>query len=50
VQTGKKAREQRSSSHFRIRRDNTWSFMTLEAGHESMVTAPDDLASLLVVI
>ncbi len=36
-------------THDRIRRDNTWSFMTLEAGHDSMVTAPDELTSLLMV-
>jgi pimeloyl-ACP methyl ester carboxylesterase len=33
----------------RIRSDNTWSFTTLEAGHNSMVTAPDELAYLLMV-
>jgi pimeloyl-ACP methyl ester carboxylesterase len=33
----------------RIRGDKTWSFMTMEAGHDSMVTAPDELASLLTV-
>jgi pimeloyl-ACP methyl ester carboxylesterase len=33
----------------RIRGDNTWSFATIEAGHDSMVTAPDELASLLMV-
>jgi pimeloyl-ACP methyl ester carboxylesterase len=32
----------------RIRTDNTWSFMTMEAGHDSMVTAPDELASVLM--
>jgi pimeloyl-ACP methyl ester carboxylesterase len=32
----------------RIRRDPTWSFTTLEAGHNSMVTAPDKLAALLM--
>ncbi|MDE3068858.1 MAG: alpha/beta hydrolase [Verrucomicrobiota bacterium] len=32
----------------RIKDDNTWSFTTLEAGHNSMVTAPNELASLLM--
>jgi len=32
----------------RIREDHTWSFTTIEAGHDSMVTAPDELASLLM--
>ncbi len=36
-------------THNRIKGDNTWSFTTLEAGHDSMVTAPDKLASLLMV-
>ncbi len=36
------------STHERIRGDNTWSFTTIEAGHDSMVTAPDKLASLLM--
>jgi pimeloyl-ACP methyl ester carboxylesterase len=35
-------------THNRIRGDNTWSFTTIEAGHDSMVTAPDELASLLM--
>ena len=38
------------STHNRIRGDHTWSFTTIEAGHDSMVTAPDELASLLMVI
>jgi len=33
----------------RIRGDNTWSFTTIETGHDSMVTAPDELASLLML-
>ena len=33
----------------RIKGDSTWSFTTIEAGHDSMVTAPDELASLLMV-
>ena len=37
------------STRNRIRDDNTWSFTTIEAGHDSMVTAPDELASLLIV-
>jgi pimeloyl-ACP methyl ester carboxylesterase len=37
-------------THDRIRGDETWSFTTLEACHDSMVTAPDALASLLMVI
>ena len=37
------------STRDRIRDDNTWSFTTIEAGHDSMVTAPDELASLLMV-
>jgi pimeloyl-ACP methyl ester carboxylesterase len=36
-------------THHRIRGDKTWSFTTLEAGHDSMVTAPDAMASLLMV-
>ena len=32
----------------RIKGDNTWSFKTIEAGHDSMVTAPGELASLLI--
>lgn len=38
-----------SSTRDRIRGDNTWSFTTIEAGHDSMVTAPDEVASLLMV-
>ena len=37
------------STHNRIRGDNTWSFKTIEAGHDSMVTAPNELANLLMV-
>jgi hypothetical protein len=36
-------------THKRMRGDNTWSFMTINAGHDSMVTAPDELASLLMM-
>jgi len=38
-----------ASTRNRIRDDNTWSFTTIETGHDSMVTAPDELASLLMV-
>ena len=37
------------STRNRIRDDNTWSFMTIDAGHDSMVTAPNELASLLMM-
>jgi pimeloyl-ACP methyl ester carboxylesterase len=37
------------STHDRIRDDPSWSFRILEAGHDSMVTAPDELASLLMM-
>jgi len=37
-------------THHRIRGDKTWSFTTLEEGHDSMVTAPDALACLLTVV
>ncbi len=36
-------------THNRIRGDKTWSFTTIEAGHSSMVTAPAELASLLMI-
>lgn len=35
------------SAHNLVRNDPTWSFTTIEAGHDSMVTAPDELAALL---
>ena len=35
------------SDHDRIKVDKTWSFMTLEAGHDAMVIAPQELAALL---
>ena len=38
------------STRNRIKADNTWSFTTLEAGHDSMVTAPNELASLLMIM
>jgi pimeloyl-ACP methyl ester carboxylesterase len=31
-----------------VRGDKSWSFTTIEAGHDCMVTAPDELASLLM--
>ena len=34
----------------RVRGDPTWSFTTIEAGHDSMVTAPGELASLLMAV
>ena len=37
-------------THNYIKSDHTWSFMTIEAGHDSMVTAPDELASLLMEV
>ena len=37
------------STHNRIRDDHTWFFTTIEAGHDSMVTAPDELASVLMM-
>jgi pimeloyl-ACP methyl ester carboxylesterase len=36
-------------THNRVKGDPTWSFTTIETGHNSMVTAPDELASLLMV-
>jgi pimeloyl-ACP methyl ester carboxylesterase len=38
-----------SSTHNLIRGDKTWAFRALEAGHDSMVTAPDDSASELLM-
>jgi pimeloyl-ACP methyl ester carboxylesterase len=35
-------------THDWIRIDQTWSFQTLDAGHDAMVTAPDALASRLM--
>ena len=37
-------------THQRIREDHTWSFTTIEAGHDAMVTAPEELASLLMAV
>jgi pimeloyl-ACP methyl ester carboxylesterase len=37
-----------TSTRERIKADNTWSFMTLDAGHDCMVTAPDALAAVLM--
>lgn len=39
-----------ASTRDRIKGDSTWAFRTIEAGHDSMVTAPDELASLLVAV
>jgi len=33
-----------------VQGDKTWSFTTLETGHDSMVTAPDALAALLMAV
>ena len=38
------------STRDRIRGDKSWSFKTLAAGHNSMVTAPAKLASLLMAV
>ena len=38
------------STYERIKGDKTWSFTTIEAGHDSMVIAPGELASLLMEI
>jgi pimeloyl-ACP methyl ester carboxylesterase len=37
-------------THERIRADKTWSYTTIEAGHDCMVIAPDKLAALLTVV
>jgi pimeloyl-ACP methyl ester carboxylesterase len=34
----------------RVKNDPTWTFTTIEAGHDSMVTAPDALAALLLEV
>jgi hypothetical protein len=34
-------------THDRIRADKTWSFAAIETAHDAMVTAPDQLASML---
>lgn len=36
------------ATHDWIRHDSTWSFTTLDACHDSMITAPDAVASLLM--
>lgn len=36
------------ATHHRIRDDKSWSFRAVEAGHDSMVTAPGALASVLM--
>jgi len=37
-------------THKRVREDHTWSFTTIDAGHDSMVTAPEELAALLTLV
>jgi pimeloyl-ACP methyl ester carboxylesterase len=37
-------------THERIKGDKTWSFMPLETAHDSMVTAPEKLAAVLMEI
>ncbi|MEA5443595.1 alpha/beta hydrolase [Cyanobium gracile] len=39
-----------ASTYERIKAEQDWSFTTIEAGHDSMVTAPGKLASLLMEI
>jgi len=39
-----------ASTYERIKDDKSWSFTTIEAGHDSMVIAPGELASLLMEI
>ena len=34
----------------RIKDDHTWSYSTIEAGHDSMVTSPDELTALLAAV
>lgn len=38
------------STRNQVKDDPTWSFTTIAAGHDSMVTAPDELASLLMTV
>lgn len=37
-------------THNRIQGDASWTFAAIQAGHDSMVTAPDELASLLLTV
>jgi pimeloyl-ACP methyl ester carboxylesterase len=37
-----------AATHDRIKADKSWSFTTIETGHDMMVTAPSELASLLM--
>jgi pimeloyl-ACP methyl ester carboxylesterase len=37
-----------AATHDLVRNDSTWSFSTLNAGHDSMVTAPEELAAVLI--
>jgi pimeloyl-ACP methyl ester carboxylesterase len=38
------------ATHNRVKADPSWSFTTIEAGHDSMVTAPNELAALLMTV
>lgn len=38
------------STHERIKGDKSWSYKTIETAHDSMVTAPGELASLLISV
>jgi len=37
-----------AATHERIQGDKSWSYITIETGHDMMVTAPSELASLLM--
>lgn len=37
-----------AATHDRIKADKSWSYATIETGHDMMVTAPSELASLLI--
>jgi pimeloyl-ACP methyl ester carboxylesterase len=37
-----------AATHDRIKADKSWSFTTIETGHDMMVTAPSELAALLM--
>jgi len=39
-----------ASSRDLAKNDPTWSFTTVEAGHDSMVTAPEQLAAVLLTV
>ena len=36
------------ATHERVQADRSWSFATIEAGHDAMITAPAELSSLLM--